>query len=195
MECWLRSRESRRKRQANVVPRMFWLCQCDCGNTKEIRGDVLRRGRSHSCGCKKLKWMSDRKSNARVGKTSAVLTFGEKFSNAAVTQRIHPYDNYGGRGITVCQEWRGDMLRVPGVGGVARLATTIDDRANQQQRKLRTGQLLLHPEKVSSRKTDGHVRWLEKRVKTQGIFRGSHHRPCSPPTKSNSPSPCSPSRS
>lgn len=29
----------------------YWLCQCDCGNTKIIRGADLRAGNVNSCGC------------------------------------------------------------------------------------------------------------------------------------------------
>ena len=29
----------------------YWLCQCDCGNTKIINGDNLKRGLTQSCGC------------------------------------------------------------------------------------------------------------------------------------------------
>ena len=29
----------------------YWMCQCDCGNQKEIAGDNLRTGRTQSCGC------------------------------------------------------------------------------------------------------------------------------------------------
>ncbi len=29
----------------------FWLCQCDCGNQKTIRGRNLKRGDTLSCGC------------------------------------------------------------------------------------------------------------------------------------------------
>ena len=29
----------------------YWLCQCDCGNIKEIRADHLKNGHTQSCGC------------------------------------------------------------------------------------------------------------------------------------------------
>ena len=28
-----------------------WLCQCDCGKTKEVSGKSLRSGTCKSCGC------------------------------------------------------------------------------------------------------------------------------------------------
>jgi hypothetical protein len=30
---------------------IMWLCKCDCGKEKEVRGNILRRGQSKSCGC------------------------------------------------------------------------------------------------------------------------------------------------
>lgn len=33
----------------------LWLCQCDCGGTREYEGHTLRRGAAQSCGCLRLK--------------------------------------------------------------------------------------------------------------------------------------------
>jgi hypothetical protein len=29
----------------------FWVCECQCGNIKDIAGSLLRNGQSRSCGC------------------------------------------------------------------------------------------------------------------------------------------------
>lgn len=39
--------------------KIFWKCQCDCGNIKIIRGDQLKSGTTKSCGCYKNKVLID----------------------------------------------------------------------------------------------------------------------------------------
>lgn len=40
----------------------IWLFRCDCGNEKEIRSDVVKRGSVKSCGCFKwIRWDGIRK--------------------------------------------------------------------------------------------------------------------------------------
>ena len=39
------------EKRAEKGTSVFWLCECDCGNQKEISGQSLRDGRTTSCGC------------------------------------------------------------------------------------------------------------------------------------------------
>ena len=32
----------------------YWICQCECGTIKSIRGTSLRAGEIQSCGCLRL---------------------------------------------------------------------------------------------------------------------------------------------
>lgn len=39
------------KRAENKGKKTYWLCQCDCGNLKEVQTGHLASGRIQSCGC------------------------------------------------------------------------------------------------------------------------------------------------
>lgn len=77
----------------------WWLCVCDCGNLKEVKGAELRRGTRKSCGCSQ--------GNLKHGK------YGTRLYNiwTDMKQRCHnekhdAYKNYCARGIAVCIGWR-----------------------------------------------------------------------------------------
>lgn len=36
----------------------YWMCQCDCGNKKEIIKSLLMNGKTKSCGCMTHKWQA-----------------------------------------------------------------------------------------------------------------------------------------
>lgn len=39
------------KRDTSYVKIVRWICKCDCGNTKTVRGYCLKDGTTQSCGC------------------------------------------------------------------------------------------------------------------------------------------------
>ena len=80
---------------------LCWICRCDCGKiTEPIMGGNLRSGHTKSCGCKKTK---HGKYNTRLYQ----VWHGMKKRCHCKTDQA--YKNYGGRGITVCDEWKNDF--------------------------------------------------------------------------------------
>jgi len=65
-------------------PNRMWLCQCDCGNTKLILGDSLKKWATRSCGCLRREKTGKRFTNHNryeilKDKIKAYTTKGEVF--------------------------------------------------------------------------------------------------------------------
>lgn len=76
----------------------FWLCKCDCGNTCRVDGCCLRRASTKSCGCKK--------NGLKHGMATHPLYVVWLGMKGRCTNPNHKnYEDYGGRGIRVCQRW------------------------------------------------------------------------------------------
>lgn len=76
--------------------RIRFICKCDCGNEALITLYKLRSGGIKSCGCKRLKHGDTGSNLYTVWHNLKVRCNNKKDAN---------YHNYGGRGISVCDEW------------------------------------------------------------------------------------------
>lgn len=91
-------------RQEQIGNRSHWLCKCECGNTKIVRGSCLRNGDTQSCGCLQ-------KETIRAIRTTHGMSYDRIYNiyKKMVSRCNNPketkYPIYGGRGIRVCKEW------------------------------------------------------------------------------------------
>lgn len=77
-----------------------WDCVCDCGVTSSVRSAELRNG--NSTGCKKCQ--RDKVTTHGDYGTRLYNTWAQMKSRC-FNINAQSYKDYGGRGITVCDEW------------------------------------------------------------------------------------------
>ena len=76
-----------------------FLCRCDCGGESAVNLCKLKNGHTKSCGCLR--------SEPKHGETkSRLYRAWSDMKFRCHNKRATNYKNYGGRGITVCEEWR-----------------------------------------------------------------------------------------
>lgn len=92
----------------SIKNKAAWHCQCDCGKATVVLGASLRSGRSKSCGCTRLaSAIAAGKANTRHGLTATPTYWSWGSMLARCDKPSHKsFARYGGRGITVCAEWR-----------------------------------------------------------------------------------------
>lgn len=83
----------------------FWDCKCDCGNICVVRGAYLRSGHTKSCGCYKAEKSAERMTTHGQRKTRLYRIWHGMKTRCYYENQAN-YKDYGGRGITVCEEWR-----------------------------------------------------------------------------------------
>lgn len=83
----------------------MWKCVCECGNIGIIRQSSLTSGNSTSCGC----YLNERRSESHTkhgGAGSRLYAVWNKMKGRCLNENDDKWKDYGGRGITVCEEWK-----------------------------------------------------------------------------------------
>lgn len=85
-----------------------WTCKCDCGSMCVVTGTHLRSGHTLSCGCLQRERTSNARKSHGMGE-SRIYRIWANMKSRCFNSNAQFYQDYGGRGITVCDEWKDDF--------------------------------------------------------------------------------------
>lgn len=86
---------------------IIYECLCDCGNTcLALGGKLTRKGHSakRSCGC-----LHDETHPPHGGSKTLLYHKWKGMRERCYDKNSKPFKNYGGRGISICDEWKNDF--------------------------------------------------------------------------------------
>lgn len=83
----------------------LWLCKCDCGGYRVVRGTDLKRNNTKSCGClhKEGNHKTHGKSHTRL------YIVWQDIKQRCQNSKVPCFSYYGEEGKTVCDEWLHDF--------------------------------------------------------------------------------------
>ena len=90
--------------------RSRWNCKCDCENVRDVLANDLIRGKSKSCGCYKRQISRECHTKHGLCRERVYKVYSGMITRC-YNQNEKSYKYYGGRGITVCDEWKNDFKK------------------------------------------------------------------------------------
>ena len=83
------------------------LCECNCSehNKLTLRGSQIRSGITKSCGCLKKEVFVDMVTKHGFGDKENIYKHWLNMRNRCNNPNYKYYDAYGGRGISICEDW------------------------------------------------------------------------------------------
>ena len=87
-------------RAPNKGKKVTWNCRCDCGNKTKAATSDLMLGKRVTCGCVQTK---------HLGSRTRLYRIWTGMKNRCSNPNSVEFKWYGGRGISICQEWLDDF--------------------------------------------------------------------------------------
>jgi hypothetical protein len=90
---------------SHIAKTSKWLCKCECGNEASVKSWRLRHGVTKSCGCI-IKEFASTLSRSHMQSKSRIYNTWSNMKARCNNPKLKYYENYGGRGIIVFEEWQ-----------------------------------------------------------------------------------------
>lgn len=81
----------------------YYKCLCDCGNIFYISSSHIHNKNVVSCGCRRRE--VGKETGTHHMTDTRIYSIWEKMKARCTNSNLPGFNNYGGRGIKVCQEW------------------------------------------------------------------------------------------
>lgn len=88
--------------------KVIWECICDCGNSTKVTTCSLRTGNTRSCGCLYKQSRKEIKTTHGL-RHHPLYSVWLNIKQRCLNPNSTSYKRYGGRGITICDEWKNDF--------------------------------------------------------------------------------------
>ena len=86
--------------------KILWKCRCECGGETVTLGRHLVNGHCKSCGCLNVEAKrQNAKYNGLTTGSYRIYTIWKGMIARCQNPKTKCFGDYGGRGITVCEEW------------------------------------------------------------------------------------------
>lgn len=93
--------------------RLAWLCKCDCGKYTIVRTNMLTSGHTKSCGCLMIDTakqnIAPKKDYSLKHNNPRIYSIWISMKSRCYYKKHKNYNCYGGRGISICDEWKSDF--------------------------------------------------------------------------------------
>ena len=169
-----------------------YLCICECGGKRRVRGARLRHGEATDCGCGAREIISrTAKRTFTVHGLSRTPTYSvwHGIIGRCTNPKSGAWKNYGGRGISVCERWR-DFLSFLEDMGERPQATEIDRIDNDGNYEPGNCRWVTRRQNLSNRRNSRFLsangntmtiaEWSIKTGIQDGTIRARLRRKCSP---------------
>ena len=153
-----------------TVQRKF-LCRCDCGYEVIHSLVAFRRSSNCSCGCKNYDIGSLNRKYTKEQTSSFLYSTWQGMKQRCIDPNSSHYRRYGGRGITICEEWLNDYSKFyewAMANGASKELTLdrIDTNGNYEPSNCRW----ISPQMQANNKTNNRIIYFNNEALTMADF-------------------------